>query len=90
MNKNQKFVLGFSFLVIAVLYWVLAPIGVWLTVDDSDAVSKFAHENRLIAAIGAMFWLLDGLNGIGFRYILIVILAATFWWITRNPPSKTS
>ena len=86
MKPNQKIILGFSFCIIAVLYWVLTTIGIWLTVDDSDAVYKFHKDHLIISAISGGLWLLDEIK---FRYILILILTVAFWWLNRNPPSRT-
>jgi hypothetical protein len=87
MRTNQKVILASSFLIITALYWILAPIGVWLTIDDSAAVEKFIHDHHLIGAFAGMFWLLEG---IGFRYILPLILAITYWWLAWKSPTKTS
>lgn len=86
MGTNRKIIIGCVLLIIAVLYWVLAPIGAWLTVDDSAAVEKFTANHRFIAAFAAGVWLLDRM---GLRYVLIPVLAITFWWIIRNRSSKT-
>jgi hypothetical protein len=83
-KKTQRVVLGVAFVMIALQFWMLVVVSRWL-MCDSRALDAFTKDHPVLAFIAALLWTIGDFGGV---YVLVLLLAAAFWWLTiRKSPS---
>jgi hypothetical protein len=81
---TRRWVLGVAFLVIALQFWMLVVVSRWL-MCDSRALDAFTKDHPVFAFIAAVLWTIGDLGGI---YMLFLVLAGAFWWLTIRKPRE--
>ena len=68
----------------AVLYWALADISIWLLCNDSKAVEDFENAHRIVTGIAAIVW---GAESLGGRYFVILFLGVILGLVIKQKPT---
>lgn len=79
-RKKLFWILGVTFSVVALQFWMLVIVSTWL-ICDSYALDVFPKAHPLLGFVFAMLWNIGSIGGV---YIMILALAAFFWWIARG------